>query len=96
MVGALVNATSAIEGDGKYRFIYPYQEIPMAALRGDIVIDPEAKPEPLPRPNPQPYTPAEDEGISFIKVLAFLVLIGFAVLVIYRVCLKKYLKRKRM
>jgi len=36
-VGALVVATSKIEGDGKYRFLYPYQQIPMAALTGEKI-----------------------------------------------------------
>ena len=50
MVGALVNATSNIQGDGVYRFIYPYQELPLALLRGEVIIDPYPYPviDPIP------------------------------------------------
>ena len=40
LVGALVNATSSVEGDGGYRFIYPYQELPLALLRGETINEP--------------------------------------------------------
>lgn len=59
LVGALINATSSIEGDGKYRFIYPYQEVPMAAIKGQVVIDPEQGPGPvIIDPIPTPDSPS--------------------------------------
>ena len=44
----------------------------------------------LPRPN------GEDEEVSIVKILAVIVLVAFAVLVIYRVWMKKILKRRRL
>lgn len=71
----------------------------MSALKGQIFIDPEQGPGPviddIPLPNPEPKA-EEKAQWSFMELLAIGVVLLFVGLVLYRVCLKKILKKRRM
>jgi hypothetical protein len=67
----------------------------MALLEGKPVTPLGPTVDPLPYPVPTPIPSAEkDSGI--ITYLALFVIALFALLIIYRVCLKKILKKRRL
>jgi len=90
----LVNGTSSIEGDGSYRFVYPYQELPLALLRGEVIVDPYPYEPYIPEP-PRPTSP-EKESSTLLTILAYIVIGLFVTFGVYACCLKKCLKKRRI
>ena len=99
LVSALVHGNSSIKDDGNYRFLYPYQEIPLAILKGEPYTEPEY---PIDR-IPEPYKPTDKNhnhehsstGGGLLKILAITVILAFLVFAGYKCCIKRCMKRRR-